>query len=290
MIRAVVCDFGGVLTTPLEGSFQAFADASGIPLEAIAEALVAIHERDGLHPLYELECGRVSEPDFMADVAATLASALGRDVAMHDFTARYFAGLEPNVPIIELMARLGDEGYRMALLTNNVREWEPYWRAMAPIDDLFELVVDSAFVGMRKPDREIYDLTVARLGVAAHECLFVDDLERNCDAAREAGMTAVLYRSPAQASAEIRAALRAAALRRQPPTPSRPRQPPRPSLPRRPPRPPLRRRPPRPSLRRQPPRPSLRRRRCGRRLTPASHPPRSVWIHAQLCEPKRSQR
>ena len=211
MIRAVVCDFGGVLTTPLEGSFQAFADASGIPLEAIAEALVAIHERDGRHPLYELECGRVSEPDFMADVAATLASALGRDVAMHDFTARYFAGLKPNVPIIELMARLGDEGYRMALLTNNVREWEPYWRAMAPIDDLFELVVDSAFVGMRKPDREIYDLTVARLGVAAHECLFVDDLERNCDAAREAGMTAVLYRSPAQASAEIRAALRAAA-------------------------------------------------------------------------------
>ena len=76
MIRAVVCDFGGVLTTPLQGSFQAFADASGIPLEAIAEALVAIHERDGVHPLHELECGRVSEPDFMADVATTLAGAL----------------------------------------------------------------------------------------------------------------------------------------------------------------------------------------------------------------------
>jgi putative hydrolase of the HAD superfamily len=210
MIRAVVCDFGGVLTTPLEGSFQAFADASEIPLEAIAAALVAIHERDGLHPLYELECGRVSEPDFMADVAATLAASLGRDVAMHDFTARYFEGLSRNEPMIELMAALRDEGYRMALLTNNVREWEPHWRAMAPIDDIFELVVDSAFVGMRKPDREIYDLTVQRLGVGAHECLFVDDLQRNCDAAREAGMTAVVYRSPAQASAEIRAAVRAA--------------------------------------------------------------------------------
>ena len=88
-----------------------------------------------------------------------------------------------------------------------MREWEPYWRAMAPIDDIFELVVDSAFVGMRKPDREIYELTVERLGVRAHECLFVDDLERNCDAARAAGMTPVVYRSPAQASAEIRAAL-----------------------------------------------------------------------------------
>ena len=204
MIRAVVCDFGGVLTTPLEGSFQAFADMSGIPLEAIADALVAIEERDGAHPLHELECGRVSEPDFMADVAATIASALGRDVAMHDFTARYFAGLAPNEPMIELMAALRGEGYRMALLTNNVREWEPYWRAMAPIDDIFELVVDSAFVGMRKPDREIYELTVKRLGVHASECLFVDDLERNCAAAREAGMHAVRYVSPGQARADIR--------------------------------------------------------------------------------------
>ncbi len=210
MIRAVVCDFGGVLTTPLEGSFQAFADASGIPLEAIAQALVAIQERDGVHPLHELECGRVSEPDFMADVAAAVGGALGRDVAMHDFTARYFAGLSPNEPMIELMAALRAGGYRTALLTNNVREWEPFWRAMAPIDEIFELVVDSAFVGMRKPDREIYELTVERLGVAAHECLFVDDLERNCEAARDAGMTAVVYRSPAQARTEIRAALRAA--------------------------------------------------------------------------------
>jgi putative hydrolase of the HAD superfamily len=204
MIRAVVCDFGGVLTTPLEGSFQAFSDASGIPLEAIAEAFVAIHERDGLHPLHELECGRVSEPDFMADVAAAVGASLGREVGMLDFTAHYFAGLSPNEPMIELMASLRAEGYRMALLTNNVREWEPYWRSMAPIDDIFELVVDSAFVGVRKPDREIYDLTVERLGVAARECLFVDDLQRNCDAARDAGMRAVRYVSPDQARADIR--------------------------------------------------------------------------------------
>ncbi len=210
MIRAVVCDFGGVLTTPLEGSFQAFADASGVPLEEIAAALLALERRDGVHPLHELECGRVSEPEFMASVAAQIGDALGRDVAMHDFTERYFAGLRPNVPMIELMAALRGEGYRMALLTNNVREWEPYWRAMAPIDDIFELVVDSAFVGMRKPDPEIYELTVSRLGVAPRECLFVDDLERNCEAARAAGMAAVVYRSPHEAIAEIRAALGAA--------------------------------------------------------------------------------
>jgi putative hydrolase of the HAD superfamily len=207
VIRAVVCDFGGVLTTPLEGSFQAFADVSGIPLEAIAAALEALEKRDGVHPLHELECGRVSEASFMAAVAAQIAETLGREVAMHDFTERYFAGLRPNVPMIELMSSLRGEGYRMALLTNNVREWEPYWRALAPVEEIFEHVVDSAFVGMRKPDREIYDLAVARLDVAPEACLFVDDLERNCVAAREIGMSTVVYRSAEQATAEIRAVL-----------------------------------------------------------------------------------
>jgi putative hydrolase of the HAD superfamily len=59
---------------------------------------------------------------------------------------------------------------------------------MAPIDDIFELVVDNAYAGMRKPDPEIYDLTVQRLGVPAKACLFVDDLEPACAAARAAGM------------------------------------------------------------------------------------------------------
>ena len=85
----------------------------------------------------------------------------------------------------------------MALLTNNVREWEPRWRAMLPeLDEIFEVVVDSAFVGMRKPEPEIYQLTLERLGggVEPADCVFVDDIELNCDAARELGMTAVHVR------------------------------------------------------------------------------------------------
>jgi putative hydrolase of the HAD superfamily len=96
----------------------------------------------------------------------------------------------------------------MACLTNNVREWRPRWSAMAPVDEIFELVVDSAFVGMRKPDREIYDLTVRRLGVPAAECLFVDDVEDNCAGARAAGLHAIRYVDAEQARADIRAALR----------------------------------------------------------------------------------
>jgi putative hydrolase of the HAD superfamily len=113
--------------------------------------------------------------------------------------------------MIELMRELKEQGLRMALLTNNVREWEPLWRSMVPIDELFELVVDSAFVSCRKPDPRIYEITLERLAMPAQECLFVDDVEVNCEAARELGMSAVHFRDNDQAIAQIRAALRASA-------------------------------------------------------------------------------
>jgi putative hydrolase of the HAD superfamily len=97
----------------------------------------------------------------------------------------------------------------MALLTNNVREWEPHWRAKLPdIDEIFELVVDSAFVGMRKPERGIYELTLERLdGIPAGDCLFVDDIEANCEAAADVGMHAVRFGDNEQAIAEMEAIL-----------------------------------------------------------------------------------
>jgi epoxide hydrolase-like predicted phosphatase len=126
---------------------------------------------------------------------------------MHRFSEIYFEALEPNQPMIDLMRELRGRGLRMALLTNNVREWEPLWRAMVPIDELFELVVDSAFVGCRKPEREIYEIALDRLGVGAEDCLFIDDVEVNCEAARELGMTAVHFQSNEQAIAAVRACL-----------------------------------------------------------------------------------
>ena len=94
----------------------------------------------------------------------------------------------------------------MAMLTNNVREWEPLWRSMLPVDEIFELVVDSAFVGMRKPDREIYELTLERLGdgIRAPECLFVDDVEANVDAARGLGMRPCTSRTTSRRSPRSR--------------------------------------------------------------------------------------
>ena len=205
--KAIISDFGGVLTTPLIQSFVAFQDQTGIAMETLGSAMQRIAERDGSHPLFELEKGELTEASFLERIADELEPELGHRPEMHRFSEIYFDALEPNPPMIELMRELKGRGLRMALLTNNVREWEPLWRSMIPIDALFEVVVDSAFVGCRKPDPKIYQITLERIGLAGNDCLFVDDVEVNCDAARELGMTAVHFQVNEQAIEEIRAAL-----------------------------------------------------------------------------------
>jgi putative hydrolase of the HAD superfamily len=207
-IRAVISDFGGVLTTPLMNSFIAFQDETGISPEAMGRAMQAVAEREGAHPLFELEMGKMTEDRFLVLLRESLAPELGHEPELHRFREIYFNALEPNAPMIDLMRALKDRGYRMALLTNNVREWEPYWRSMLPVDEIFETIVDSGFVGMRKPDPTIYELTLERLGgVSADQSLFVDDVEVNCEAARKLGMTVVHFRDSDQAIGEIEAAL-----------------------------------------------------------------------------------
>jgi putative hydrolase of the HAD superfamily len=211
VISAVICDFGGGLTTPLVRTFLAFQEHSGVSLEELGNAMAKLaRESDGEHPLFQLEKGLISEHEFLR----ALEDALGGDVELEGFGERYFEHLHPNEEMIELMRQLRERGLRMALLTNNVREWEPLWRAKLPdIDEIFEVVVDSAFVGMRKPEPGIYELTLERLGdgVVASDCLFIDDTEANCEMATELGMTAVHYRDNRQATDEIEAALTAAA-------------------------------------------------------------------------------
>ena len=208
-ITAIVSDFGGVLTSPLFDSFKSFQAESGIPLEALGAAMGAIWERDGAHPLFELETGRTTEVAFLEALSAELSTQLGREVSMDGFGERYLGSLNPNTELIEYMRTLRCRGYRMAICTNNIREWEQRWRAKLPVDEIFDVVVDSSYVGVRKPDHEIYAITMDRLGVEPAAALLVDDVELNCDAARDFGMSAVWFRDNEQAMADIEAALAA---------------------------------------------------------------------------------
>jgi putative hydrolase of the HAD superfamily len=205
VIRAVISDFGGVLTTPLIDSFMAYQRESGIRFEDIGRAMVSAMEKlDGRHPLFELEKGNLTEAEFLDLVGSELGEPL------HSLRETYFRNLHPNEQMIDFIRDLRARGLRTALLTNNVREWEPLWREKLPdVDEIFEVIVDSGFVGMRKPEPRIYELTLDRLGngLSPAECVFVDDIEVNCDAARELGMVAIHFRDNDQAIAEIEAAV-----------------------------------------------------------------------------------
>jgi putative hydrolase of the HAD superfamily len=206
-IEAVISDFGGVLTTPLIDSYTAVQESSGIPMEELGKAMGKIWERDGSHPLFELETGRMSEATFLGDLGEELSEQLGRTVSMQDFGERYFEHLHANEPMIDYMRVLRDRGYKLGICTNNVREWEQRWKSKLPVDEIFSVVVDSAFVGARKPEPKIYEITLERLGVSAPAAVFVDDVELNCTAATELGLSAVWFRSTEQAIEEIEALL-----------------------------------------------------------------------------------
>jgi putative hydrolase of the HAD superfamily len=207
-IEAVVSDFGGVLTTPLMNSFLALQDAHGVAAEDFGKAMSAAAEAgDGENPLFKLERGDYTEARFLDVLRDGLEPLLGHRPELHRFSEIFFEALDPNEPMIDLMRECKASGRRMAMLTNNVQEWEPLWRTMLPVDEIFETVIDSGFVGYRKPEKQIYEITLERIGMPASACLFVDDMEVNCEAARELGFTAVQYREPDQAIAEVRAAL-----------------------------------------------------------------------------------
>ena len=166
MIKAVISDFGGVITNPLiEGFTRAHAEL-GIPVEDLGTAMRLAAERDA-------RAAAVDARARPADRAATSSASsrrsstevTGKPVELDGYGRRLMHALEPNTPLLDYYRRLRDEhGLRLAVLTNNVREWQPIWRARFAIDELFELVVDSGFEGTRKPEPEIYALTLERLG------------------------------------------------------------------------------------------------------------------------------
>jgi putative hydrolase of the HAD superfamily len=205
MTRALISDFGGVLTSPLQEGFLAYQEESGVSLEELGKAMAKAAEQHGDHPLFVLERGEITEREFRERIEAHLES--GFDLTR--LRTLYFERLTANRRMIDFIAEVRGRGTRTALLTNNVREWEPIWRSKLPeVDELFEVVVDSAFVGLRKPDPAIYELALERLGgVQASDCVFVDDLEVNCETARQLGMKAVRFADAEQAIPEIESAL-----------------------------------------------------------------------------------
>ncbi len=228
-ISAVIFDFGGVISSPLFVGIGAFEEAEGYPRgsllrlmfgethyigvegRAVADALAgdpdaaeAEGEVDDEPDWHLLEKGRLDIKTYFERVVEKAPAVLGRAIDM-DAYGRFWRTTAPGVHwmVVHKMRELKEQGLRIGLLTNNVKEFGENWRAMFPIEELCEDVVDSSHVGMRKPERAIYELTCTRLGIAPGDAVFVDDNADNIVAARDFGMEAVHFVEPWKALAEL---------------------------------------------------------------------------------------
>jgi putative hydrolase of the HAD superfamily len=198
---ALLIDFGGVLTTSVTRSFRAFCREMGLPSELAKEAFVeAYHHHEGDSPVHQVEVGAITVEEFAAGLADVLTRRGGVEVPAEGLVARLFAGMEPDEAMFAAVAAARRAGVRTGLLSNS---WGVDAYPHERFDELFDAVVISGDVGLRKPDPAIFELGARRLGVAPTDCVFVDDLDRNIHVAEALGMAGILHRSAAESIAQI---------------------------------------------------------------------------------------
>jgi epoxide hydrolase-like predicted phosphatase len=183
---AVLFDFTGVLTTSPWDALGAAGDAGR---SQVLDVLVGPYHEDTDHPWHRLERGELTILEFVPAVEV-LAAAQGMTLDMESLR-QLLGSLQLHDVVIDRVRRLRTEGYLTGLVTNNVREGSAQWRAMLPLDELFDVVVDSSEVGMRKPNPAIYTHTLELLGVAPERAVFLDDAPGNVAGAERAGLAAI---------------------------------------------------------------------------------------------------
>jgi putative hydrolase of the HAD superfamily len=200
MIEAVLFDLGGVFTdSPFEAVRTTGAEL-GIDLDLALRLVFGPYDQDTDHPWHRLERGELSFPAARQELIA-LAASHGVCLDPLDILSRLSGGTEAREVVVERVRSLRVDGYRTALLTNNIAEFRDAWRALLPADELFDVVVDSSEVGRRKPDPRFYQLALERLGnVAPEHCVFLDDFEGNVAAATALGMRGILVGRDRQAA------------------------------------------------------------------------------------------
>ena len=189
-IRALVVDYGGVLTVPIRAAFETWLETEQVAPEAFVELL---KEWRGVadNPMHRLETGSITDDDFAAELVTRLRRIDGGPVPPAGLVARMFHGLELDRDALVMLRAARSAGLRTALLSNSWGVGMEYpWADLGP---LLDVRVVSGDVRLRKPDPAIYRMAADELGLPLAACAFVDDLEPNVDAARELGMLAVLH-------------------------------------------------------------------------------------------------
>jgi len=184
-IRAVVFDFGGVLMrtvnpVPRHDLEQRFGLSPGGASKLVFGS-----------PLWdETQLGRIHSAEFWADFGQRLGLNAGE---LAEFQQAFWAGDRLDEELVALIRYLRDAGYRTALLSNAPTGLRQHLEQLG-IADAFDVIVTSGCEGLMKPDATIFELTLARMGVAAEEAIFVDDSRVNLAAARQVGLHATRFR------------------------------------------------------------------------------------------------
>jgi putative hydrolase of the HAD superfamily len=195
VIEAVIFDYGGVISARFLGDLHVFEDEMGYPRGSVEELMFGPSARAGgetVHDFHRLETGHLSLVEYLQGLERRAPEVLGRPLDLAAYRA--FAGASAvtvHWPVVHCIRRLRDTPLRLALLTNNVREFGDAWRSTFPVEELFSTVVDSSAVGMRKPDPAIYVYTCDLLDVAPSAAVFLDDNDDNVAAAATIGLETV---------------------------------------------------------------------------------------------------
>jgi len=205
--RGLITDWGGVLTNPIRDTVNAWLRAEGILQDSYFAVMrlwmrqaYAIGQAAG--PIHLLERGECSDEDFERLLAASLVRIDGQPASAAGLLTRMFAAtvLDPTMP--DLIRAVRRAGLRTALLSNS---WGSvgfgYPRQM--LSELFDAVVISAEVGMRKPEQRIFTLTVELLGLRPDECVFIDDVQANVEAAESVGLVGVHHEAASSTAARL---------------------------------------------------------------------------------------
>lgn len=188
--RGLIVDYGGVLTNPLRDTLDAFCAGDGIDPDALRAAV--LHPES---PIAALERGEIDGPEF----ERVLGERLG--VEPEGLLRRMFAGFRAEPSMNDVLRAARRHGWKTALLSNS---WANDYDRTG-WDGLFDAVVISGEVGMRKPDPEIYLHTAELLGLAPRECVFVDDLPHNVRGAAAVGMVGIRHVDMATTARELEA-------------------------------------------------------------------------------------
>lgn len=186
---ALIADFGGVLTTSPLDSFNQWCHANGVSFGELLKALSEGTDGPSSSPLTLIETGAIDEGAFSAMLSEAL-ERVGKTVPSSGLKEALFAGVGPQPEMVDIIKRIRMAGVPTCLLSNS------WGRADYPYDvleDLFDAMIFSGEVGMRKPEPPIYLMAAERLGRRPSDCVFVDDLKVNVKGAEAVGMKGILH-------------------------------------------------------------------------------------------------